>query len=56
MLLPILKIIIIVVLFGIHKELRLIRYIMRDIQQNNANNSNMEEKELPLYLNQKTYS
>ena len=44
MLLLLIYIIIIVVLFGIHNELRRIRYIMRDIQQNNANSSNMEEK------------
>ena len=37
-------VIIIVALFGIHNELRRIRYIMQDIQQNNANSSNIEEK------------
>ena len=40
----IINIIIIVVLFGINKELRHIRYIMQDIQRNTAKNRDMEEK------------
>ena len=44
MLLIIINIIIIVVLFGINKELRRIRYIMQDIQRNTAKNRDMEEK------------
>lgn len=38
------SIVIIVVLFGINKELRHIRYILQDIQHKTAINSDIEEQ------------